>query len=500
MLAHAATSATARSKTASSFTPAGSGLLQRKCACGGTPGPTGECEECRKKRLQRKTNQRSTRNAEPSVVPPIVHDVLRSPGQPLDAETRGFMEPRFGHDFSRVRVHTDAKAAESARAVHALAYTMGQEVVFGAGQYRPETAQGRRLLAHELTHTMQQERDVSNPPYSFAFGAAGDAYELEADGAAEKLAFGRNLAARLTTTRRAIQRACGPDEVEKKLSTARSDCVGVEGDIVGEHYLFRVNCDDFRPGQEALLRAFAATLSAGGSVKIHGFASIEGGSKFNDDLSCLRAIKVQQVLNDVLAPLGIYVSYNLFKHGATAGDREERRSAYIDWLPAGPEPSPAPKPTPPSVPACTPAAGIPNTVCSAYAAHSSWLPLAYVRNATCACNTTPNLPEYSCIRKFLQDRVAAAPPPLKTLAASKKYLEASINPLDLLEYKKFVLANLTPVIYKDHVDAYRGCCCPSGPAPYPAWEAVTTIPSPSCDLVGESIKYAGSCHGTPGKW
>jgi hypothetical protein len=72
--------------------------------------------------------------------------------------------------------------------------------------------------------------------------------------------------------------------------------------------------------------------------------------------------------------------------------------------------------------------------------------------------------------------------------------------LDLLEYKKFVLANLTPVIYKDHVDAYRGCCCPSGPAPYPAWEAVTTIPSPSCDLVGESIKYAGSCHGTPGKW
>ena len=69
--------------------------------------------------------------------PSIIHDVLRAPGQPLDATTRAFMEPRFGHDFSRVRVHSDAKAAESARAVNALAYTVGQDVVFGVGQYAP---------------------------------------------------------------------------------------------------------------------------------------------------------------------------------------------------------------------------------------------------------------------------------------------------------------------------------------------------------------------------
>src|SRR6266481_6002155 len=99
------------------------GLLQRKCACGGTPGPTGECEGCRRKRLQREAAQPSTLNRQHSEVPPIVHEVLRSPGQPLDAATRAFMEPRFGHDFSRVRVHTDAKAAASARAVNALAYT-----------------------------------------------------------------------------------------------------------------------------------------------------------------------------------------------------------------------------------------------------------------------------------------------------------------------------------------------------------------------------------------
>jgi len=88
--------------------------------------------------------------------PSIVHEVLSPSGQPLDAETRAFMEPRLGHDFGQVRVHTDAKAAESARAVNSRAYTVGREVVFGAGQYAPKTTAGQRLLAHELTHVVQQ--------------------------------------------------------------------------------------------------------------------------------------------------------------------------------------------------------------------------------------------------------------------------------------------------------------------------------------------------------
>src|SRR5437667_774286 len=87
-----------------SLTSTRTGLLQRKCACGGTPGPSGECEECRKKRLRRKVAQPSTLNQQHSKAPPIVHEVLRSPGQPLDSDTRAFMEPRFGHDFSQVRV------------------------------------------------------------------------------------------------------------------------------------------------------------------------------------------------------------------------------------------------------------------------------------------------------------------------------------------------------------------------------------------------------------
>jgi hypothetical protein len=97
----------------------------------------------------------------PSAVPPIVGEVLRSPGQSLDLATRGFMEPRFGHDFSAVRIHTDHTAAESARAVSALAYTVGSNIVFGAGQFAPNTSAGRTLIAHELSHVVQQGGSAS---------------------------------------------------------------------------------------------------------------------------------------------------------------------------------------------------------------------------------------------------------------------------------------------------------------------------------------------------
>ncbi len=185
--------------------PIQSGVLQRKCACG-NHASGGECSECGKKRgsLQRS----AVSNQLTAEVPPIVHDVLRSPGQPLDSSTRSFFEPRFGHDFSAVqvskvepslaqskltlarpddhyereadmmaeqiasatvpkansgydfsglRIHTDARAAESAQAVNAQAYTVGRDLVFGAGRYAPGTYEGRRLLAHELTHSLQQQ-------------------------------------------------------------------------------------------------------------------------------------------------------------------------------------------------------------------------------------------------------------------------------------------------------------------------------------------------------
>ena len=92
--------------------------------------------------------------------PSIVHDVLCSPGQPLDAATRAFMEPRFKQDFGHVRVHADAQASRSAATVNAMAYTMGHDIVFGAMQFAPHSAEGRKLLAHELAHVSQNSQGI----------------------------------------------------------------------------------------------------------------------------------------------------------------------------------------------------------------------------------------------------------------------------------------------------------------------------------------------------
>jgi hypothetical protein len=158
------------------LTPAPFGTLQRKCVCGGSPGSAGQCAECKNKSAM--LQRRSTGDAAPRV-PPIVHEVLRSSGQPLDKATRAFFEPRFGHDFSKVRVHTDAKASESAQAVHAVAYTVGNDVVFGAAQYAPGTSKGMELLAHELTHTKQQGNSSSSSVRHMS--SPNDPYEQQAN-------------------------------------------------------------------------------------------------------------------------------------------------------------------------------------------------------------------------------------------------------------------------------------------------------------------------------
>ena len=258
-----------------SFTPVQTSLLQRKCACGGSPGVDGLCEECRSRRLS--GQRRATNPTDSILVPSTVHKALSSSGQPVETGTRAFMKPglghefskmrvaaamsgaiqtkltvnqtgdkyeqeadqvaeqvmrmpeggspqpeilrrqaeeedeeiqrqpeekeeapqakespgqtpnvtpelqsrinsfrgggqplpasthsmmesRFGHDFSQVRIHTDTRAVETARALNARAYTVGRDIVFGAGQYAPETTVGKKLLVHELTHVVQQNR------------------------------------------------------------------------------------------------------------------------------------------------------------------------------------------------------------------------------------------------------------------------------------------------------------------------------------------------------
>ena len=131
-----------------SLTPR-SGLVLQRCACG-RQGPA-PCPRCAKQESRRISGP-GPRSAE---APPVVHEVLREPGQPLDAATRHSMESRFGHDFSNVRVHSDSRAAASARAVQARAYTVGRHIAFAAPP-RFSSAGSEALLAHELTHVIQQ--------------------------------------------------------------------------------------------------------------------------------------------------------------------------------------------------------------------------------------------------------------------------------------------------------------------------------------------------------
>jgi hypothetical protein len=137
----------------------GSQPVQRQCSCGSSGG---ECEKCQGK--DEPQLQRQAVGPAESTAPAIVHEVLSSSGKPLDRPTRDFFEPRFGYDFAKVRLHADSRAGDSARAVGAHAYTVGNDIVFDHGQYSPGSAQGRRLLAHELAHTLQQRPVLSRQP------------------------------------------------------------------------------------------------------------------------------------------------------------------------------------------------------------------------------------------------------------------------------------------------------------------------------------------------
>jgi len=121
-------------------------------------------------------------------IPSAVHEISQSAGQPLDPATRAFMEPHFGRDFGNVRVHTDGRAAESARILNANAYTLGNDVVFGVGKHQPHTESGKRLFAHELTHVVQQQagtaaatiqRDCADPDFCTPYPTPADAASAE---------------------------------------------------------------------------------------------------------------------------------------------------------------------------------------------------------------------------------------------------------------------------------------------------------------------------------
>lgn len=216
----------ARRNRSNSFSPVLNGVLQRKCACGGSL-RTGQCAECSKKHgtsLQRS----AIGNQQEIGVPPIVHEVLRSPGQPLDGETRAFFEPRFGHDFSRVRIHMGPEAAASAKAIGAAAYTVGSDIVFGDGRYAPKSGAGRFLLAHELTHVVQQIPVLSRQPAAPSRGGAAPKTQGNASDRLAKLAsivesYANRADSRLST----LGSGSDVDAIRRNIGTARMGVTGL---------------------------------------------------------------------------------------------------------------------------------------------------------------------------------------------------------------------------------------------------------------------------------
>lgn len=160
------------------------------CACGGS------CPRCQPTSLQRAEATESDQAVEPLDTSTAVQTAQRS-GQSLPKALRSYFEPRFGQDFSQVRLHTDGQAAQAAQGIQAKAYTTGENIVFGAGQYAPDTEGGKRLLAHELTHVIQQNGRSTDPladPQEEAtlqrkttIGTPGDALEQEADQVADQI-------------------------------------------------------------------------------------------------------------------------------------------------------------------------------------------------------------------------------------------------------------------------------------------------------------------------
>ena len=285
-----------------------------------------KCTECEKEEtlqgkrsavqtpvIQRQCSQCQAGNEEGQTVNDGIESQVNSlsgGGQLLPQSVRAYFEPRFGHDFSGVRVHTGSEAAKVARSINAQAFTVGRNVAFDAGQYSPESASGQRLLAHELTHVVQQ-------------------------GGAASMDHGNPAVQRINKSGQKLQRVCGPAAIGTPTGCQPFGTVATEQifSVPTERFLFTVNCNDFAsPAERTRLRALAPGIPAADPVDIHGFASEEGDATYNARLACSRARRVRNELIDArtragLPPLNIR---DMYTHGATAfGTRDINRSVVI---------------------------------------------------------------------------------------------------------------------------------------------------------------------------
>ena len=285
--------------------------MQRKCA---------KCEEEEQSLHRKPPSARSI-----SEVPPLVHEVLRSPGESLTPDDRAFFEPRFGFDLSHVRIHADAAAAESARSVAAQAYTVGRDITFAEGLYQPGADAGRQLLAHELAHVVQQSGGTARLRRAAAAQDSDDArqnsvgatVEIPIAAAASARATEESLSGVLRRQPQDVKDAdtkdtdgtdVGAEHVltrpeEIRLSRTSPGGVAVTRNPIGiSLYNFAIDAADLKKEHRELIAELAAVIKLArgtGSVQIFasGNADVTGTPNINKPLSRHRAVAVQAELS-----------------------------------------------------------------------------------------------------------------------------------------------------------------------------------------------------------
>lgn len=216
-------------------------------------------------------------------------------GRPLEPDTRVFFERRFAHDFSRVRVHADDAAASSARSAAAAAFTLGTDIVFGAGMYRPSSPSGTRLLAHELAHVVQQDS-------SGGATAAGGDYESEARAASDRIAGGQSPSVTLSAPA-AIQRqplSGAPTDLTEGASPFLAAAIGsvtLDGFDTGKSVVSADNRSKLARTADTIAKLFRQYPAS--TVRVIGYTDAVGKESDNQVLGQARADAVQAALLDM---------------------------------------------------------------------------------------------------------------------------------------------------------------------------------------------------------
>lgn len=263
----------------------------------------------RRKREQRTQGEAaSTRRPAPAGA----RAVPQASDVPLEHDTREFMERRFGHDFSRVRVHTDSEAASSVKSANAQAYTVGNNVVFGSGQYNPGSPSGRQLLAHELAHVVQQDKP------SAGMAQAAD-YESEANAASHRAAKGERasvtLAAPPVIQKQALPGSAPAADLTESASPIMAAAIGsvtLDGFETGKADISADNRTKLARTADTIIKLFRKYPAS--TIRVIGYTDAVGQESDNQVLGQARADSVQAALLDMGIP---GVSVHTESRGAT---------------------------------------------------------------------------------------------------------------------------------------------------------------------------------------